>query len=97
MNFDDADPAAKARIIDSLGFDPWVCRECDNEILGPCITDDWDAGGECWCSSDCLDEHQSREAEAAYERSLEDYYGGGGPLTMREQQMADYLEKRSRG
>jgi hypothetical protein len=34
-----------------------------------------------FCSDDCRD----NASEAAYERSMEDYYGGSGPATISEQ------------
>ena len=33
-------------------------------------------------------------SEAAYERSLSDFYGGDGPTTARERYLADHAEKR---
>ena len=53
------------------------CEHCGNLTRNP-----EDAYGEFVCS-DCLD----NEAEAAYERQCEDYYGGSGPKSLQQQQI----------
>ncbi len=41
-----------------------------------------------YCSEACFAEHEQGEAEAAYERQLESFYGGDGPVTVHEQYQA---------
>jgi hypothetical protein len=45
-----------------------------------------------FCSDDCRD----NASEAAYERSMEDYYGGAGPATISEQLAAARAQKDGR-
>lgn len=39
--------------------------------------------------------HEGNAAEAAYERSLENFYGGSAPVTIQEQYVAAWEQKRA--
>jgi hypothetical protein len=56
--------------------------------------DMWGYGpqGPMFCSDDCADAAN----EAAYERSMEDYYGGAGPVTIDEMMRAALAQKEGR-
>jgi hypothetical protein len=56
--------------------------------------DMWGYGpqGPMFCSDDCADAAN----EAAYERSVEDYYGGDGPVTIDEMMRAALAQKEGR-
>lgn len=40
-------------------------------------------------------QEESNRGEAAEQRRIEEFYGGDGPPTMRQQQIANYEEKRA--
>jgi len=55
----------------------------------------WDAQTQTWVPTDevpdwkaVVKDAQDADAEASYEESMSDYYGGSGPMTAREQQNA---------
>lgn len=58
---------------------PRRCEVCDS-TEGEIITDPWGKEHPDLGCSECDD------PEGAYERQLEDYYGGDGPLSLEEQQ-----------
>ena len=65
-----------------------LCEKCLEDAVEKTATEDrW---GTKLCDS-CATSHD----EAAYERSLEDYYGGSGPVTLQEQYDAAAAIKRS--
>jgi hypothetical protein len=64
-----------------------LCEKCLEDAIERTATDDrWGVKlcGSCATSDD----------EAAYERSMEDYYGGSGPVTMQEHYDAAAKQKR---
>lgn len=73
-----------------MTYDSWKTRSPDDGIpdLQHCVRCNAKSGGledefGDFVCEDCL----SNEAEAAYERQCEDFYGGGGPIPLREQQI----------
>lgn len=72
------------------------CRYCQERPID-LTRDDWgdpyrQYDEALYCSDDCRD----NASEAAYERSMEDYYGGGGPVTIDEQCAAARAQKEGR-
>lgn len=67
------------------------CEDCGETYL-PRIEDfdGWMAPEYTACCENC----ESNRGEAAYERSLSDYYGGSGPVTIAEQHRAAWELKR---
>ena len=64
------------------------CRYCHKDY---CIESGYGGNNEDvnFCSKGCMENW----TEAAYERRLEDYYGGDGPLTALEQEIEAYNQK----
>jgi len=58
------------------------CRYCKRDFEHEPVEEEF-------CSQGCFE----NACERWYQRSIEDYYGGDGPSTMREQQIAAYKEK----
>jgi hypothetical protein len=65
-----------------------ICQDCEEPFL-PFITGFWFDEISEVCA-DC----ESNRGEAAEQRALSDFYGGSGPATERERQMAAWEEKR---
>ena len=65
-----------------------VCRFCsapikEEDLTGPVtVLDEYD---DIYCDESCLEGHRENQNERAYERQLEDFYGGSGPVTLDEQ------------
>lgn len=66
------------------------CPECNRRV--PAERDNG-YDGDDFCSDQCEENYNERAAE----RALESYYGGDGPMTAREQQIHDWMEKRRIG
>lgn len=64
-----------------------ICFACDERGEYTLATEE--RNGEALCAS-CATSHD----EAAYERSLSDYYGGSGPQTINEQYNAAVEQRR---
>lgn len=69
--------------------DCWRCEQCGDTDPEPAAEPAYDQRRLC-------DNCWSNEAEAAHERSLEDYYGGSTPQTLEEQARKAWEQKRGR-
>lgn len=82
-------------------FDRWLtnepdlrCDDCD-KVLTDDFVEDVDYG-RVFCNDQCKADYEVGRAEAAYERSLERFYGSDRPVTVQEQYDAAWREKRER-
>lgn len=82
-------------------YDRWLttepdtrCDDCD-KVLTDDFVEDADYG-RVFCNDQCKADYETSRAEAAYERSLERFYGGDGPTTQQEQYEQAWKEKRER-
>jgi len=83
-----------------------MCTGCASELTtgelcGVCLKAGWEQRS-CGCIYDPREEQvtecdncDQNRAEAAYERMVEDYYGGSGPQTIHEQSELAWVLKRS--
>lgn len=72
-----------------------VCEDCEeNGVITPAEHEldscGVDSGGGGFLCGNC----HSNRGEAAYERFLDDYYGGSGPVTIDEQYQAAVKQRR---
>lgn len=81
-------------------FDKWLttepdtrCDDCD-KVLTDDFVEDVDYG-RIFCNDQCKADYEVGRAEAAYERSLADFYGGDSPVTEHEKYLQAWQEKRS--
>ena len=65
-----------------------VCDYCDEEFI--CAVPGSTERRFDYCSDGCYE----NACERAYQRSLEEYYGGSSPQTVQEQYIAAWHEKR---
>lgn len=80
-------------------FDKWLtnepdarCEQC-NKVLVDDIFEDLE-NDRIFCTPECKGAYESDAAEAAYDRYLDNYYGGDSPVTEREQYEAAWKEGR---